>query len=838
MLLIAGFLAASGGAANNGPENLPFQVDLVGHPGSVQFGYNAKVLPNGNIVVVDPFYSMDSKYAVGGVYLYDGASLKLISALTGSTAEDKIGIGAENTYPVDGIIVLPSGNFLVRSPYWHNGWAANVGAVTWCSGTTGCPGVVSAANSLVGTQPYDLVGAYRDDYIKILPSGDYVVNSPYWDNEIAEDAGAATWCSGTTGCQGNVSSANSLVGTQGQDSVGAFGVKVLPNGNYLVVSPYWGRDAMSIGALTWCSGTSGCSGPVTPSNSLVGTQGEYNYLGAVNPNIQIFANGNYMMLNPSWDNGTVIDVGVVTWCDGTIGCTGVVTTTNSLLGSTTGDRIGNGYVTELPTGAYLVHSSGWDDGTMEDVGAVTWCSGTSGCVGVVTPANSLVGTHPNDRVGGARVLANDNYVVLSPEWDNGTTVDVGAVTWCNGAIGCTGVVSVTNSLVGSHPGDSVGLNALALGNGNYVVSSPKWDNGWIVDVGAATWCNGTTGCTGAVTTANSLVGTQTDDLVGQCGLGTYDQSPFPPPDNHYYVICSAFWDNGAVKDIGAITWCNETSGCAGTISEANSLVGNQTADMLYSKVVWLANGNYVVKNELWDNGSVTDAGIVTWCSGKTGCTGVITPVNSLVGTIAAEQVGWQVSPLPSGNYVVKKGTTWDSVPSVIWCNGMSGCVGTASAANGLMGTRVEVLSNGNYVVANPYWSNNNVPDLGSLTWCNERSGCPDAANPQNSLVGNQSGDIPAWVEFSPAEDGFTIIRNIYWDNGTSVDAGAVTWCNEWTGCTGFISKQNSVLGEAPSGGYRMKFDYDSGRLAVGRPADNKVTVVFLGFKVYIPLLVK
>ena len=42
---------------------------------------------------------------------------------------------------------LTNGNYVVDSAHWNN----YMGAVTWGSGTTGVVGVVSAANSLVGT---------------------------------------------------------------------------------------------------------------------------------------------------------------------------------------------------------------------------------------------------------------------------------------------------------------------------------------------------------------------------------------------------------------------------------------------------------------------------------------------------------------------------------------------------------------------------------------------------------------------------------------------------------------------------------------------------------------
>src|SRR5262249_32460369 len=114
--------------------------------------------------------------------------------------------------------------------------------------------------------------------------------------------------------------------------------------------------------------------------------------------------------------------------------------------------------------------------------------------------SSLVGSSADDQVGTDVVdLGNGNYVVSSSNW-NGTR---GAATWGSGTTGVSGVVSATNSLIGSSAGDFVGDGVFALQNGNYVVGSPSWNS----DRGAATWGSGTTGVTGAVSAANSLVGT-------------------------------------------------------------------------------------------------------------------------------------------------------------------------------------------------------------------------------------------------------------------------------------------------------------------------------------------
>jgi hypothetical protein len=160
-------------------------------------------------------------------------------------------------------------------------------------------------------------------------------------------------------------------------------------------------------------------------------------------------NGNYVVRSSNWDSGTVQNVGAVTWGNGTSGISGVVSSSNSLVGSSASDNVGGG-VTALTNGNYVVRSSNWDSGTVTNVGAVTWGSGTSGITGVVSSSNSLVGSTANDAVGGTGVtfLTNGNYVVRSSNWDSGTVTNVGAVTWGNGTSGISGVVSSSNSIVG------------------------------------------------------------------------------------------------------------------------------------------------------------------------------------------------------------------------------------------------------------------------------------------------------------------------------------------------------------------------------------------------------
>ena len=137
--------------------------------------------------------------------------------------------------------------------------------------------------------------------------------------------------------------------------------------------------------------------------------------------------------------------------------------------------------------------------------------------------SSLVGSHPNDMVGsnGVLPLNNGNYVVGSPDWNGGTYNGLGAVTWGNGSTGVSGVVSDTNSLVGTNPSDKVGTFITPLSDGNYVVSSPFWNGG----LGAVTWGNGSRGTSGPVSAANSLVGSNPGDWVAQVRAPTTASPP-------------------------------------------------------------------------------------------------------------------------------------------------------------------------------------------------------------------------------------------------------------------------------------------------------------------------
>ena len=236
-------------------------IDPNPNPGN-QFGSSVVPLESGNVVVTSP-YDDAGGIDAGAVYLFDGSTGALISTLVGSTAFDFVGSSCEDARRRQHVVIIPD---------WDNGAATDAGAVTFGDGITGVSGVVSSANCLVGSTAVDQVGSGFS--VVAFDGGNYVVLSPGWDNGAATDAGAVTFGNGITGVSGVVSSANSLVGSTAVDQVGSgFSVVTLDGGNYIVISPDWDNGAATdAGAVTFGDASSGgVSGVVSSANSLVGS---------------------------------------------------------------------------------------------------------------------------------------------------------------------------------------------------------------------------------------------------------------------------------------------------------------------------------------------------------------------------------------------------------------------------------------------------------------------------------------------------------------------------------------------------------------------------------------
>lgn len=660
------------------------QIIINGPPGSGTFGTTVTVLPNRNIVVTDPTYSIPGgAQNVGAAYLYaeDG---RLISSLTGTVANDGVG---------QNVVVLPvNGNFLVLSfP-----WGGLRGAVTWCSAVTGCQGEVSAANSLVGTSNDNLVGS--PNQVVALTNGNYVVGTIGYDDGATQNVGALAWGSGTSGVRGEIGIANALIGSSTNDRVGE-STLALANGNYVFKTIFWNDVANNIvdaGAVTFVDGTTGATGVVSTANSF--TTGQSNP--GLNPiNLVALPNGNYLIGMPTWNAGR----GALTLAPGNAVITGTPGPGRSLVGTVPNDGVGGlDRMTVLANGNYVVRTPSWN----QNRGAVTFGSGTLGVVGPVSSANSLVGTETTHQVGSRVVpLANGNYVVASGAWDNGATTNAGAITFGSGTSGVSGEVSATNSLVGVTASDTLGQedrSVTPLSGGGYVVSCQNCDIDGVVNSGSVTVAP-STGISGVLSGANSLRG-------GIGAMGTSNNFSVTALSDGNAAFVNSTWRTATANTVGSVTWIPAT-GITGVVDASNSFLGTTASDQVGSGgVIAVANGNYVISSPNWDNGGVRNAGAVTLAQGGAPWLGTVNAANSLVGSSQDDFIGNQLLALPNGNYVVLS-NNWDNgtanrAGAITWGSGTLGVTGPITAANSWVGTRAEDrLGLGTFrVFADSYWA--------------------------------------------------------------------------------------------------------------------------------------
>ncbi|NNE66175.1 MAG: VCBS repeat-containing protein [Pyrinomonadaceae bacterium] len=507
--------------------------------------------------------------------------------------------------------------------------------------------------------------------------------------------------------------------------------------------------------------------------------------------IHTLPNGNFVVVDTKFDiNGTVPDAGAVHLYDGAD-----FSLISTLQGGSSGDRVGE-EILVLSNGNFFVASYQWDDGSNTNAGAVTFCNGITGCTGTVSESNSLIGSTTDDQVGlWITKLPNDNIVVASRLWDDGAKINVGAATFCSGTVGCTGRVSSSNSLAGERDGDQVGHTVTLLSNGNYVLESGLYDAGTVTDAGHATWCSGLTGCAGLIDSTNSVVGTNVQDAVS----GVVRLS------GGRYAIRAANWSSPSANAVGAVRFCASNGGCVGEITTANSIHGTIFGDRIGSNgMVELSTGAFVIDSINADINGVQTSGAVTFCSDAASCVGPVTAANSLHGTTLGDAVGGKgIVPLSNGNYVVlsafwHNGAVVDA-GAATFCSGTTGCVGPVTTSNSLHGTNPDdevgrnalALPNGNYAVISENW-NGGATDGGAVTFCSGTTGCTGAVTTSNSLYGSNNADRVGNMINDVLTNGNFVIRTEDWGDN---DLGAVTFCTATTGCpTGPVSATNSLIG--------------------------------------------
>ena len=572
------------------------QTLIPGPLGSERFGVSVTYLPNGNLVVIDPSYDIPGgAINVGSLWIYrpDGS---VLSQLTGAFAGDQLG-NNEAVRTGHRVWMLTGSKFLVRTD-----WKARRGAFTWIDGDVGLNGVVSELNSLVGASPSDSVGTQTSDTgLVILSNGDYVVQSPTWDAPGVANVGAVTVDPGATGIRGVVSAANSLVGSRENDFVGDR-ITPLSNGNFVVVSSRWdrlqgvGNLLTNAGAITWSSSADSVIGAVSESNSLTTD----NFFGAsfsMVTTITPLTQGNFVISMPGWVNRstvpTTVSTGAVIWASGTGPITGQVGVSSALIGVNANDEIGQ-TVTALADGNYLVSS----DRYSQNRGIARWLRGDMVTSGAIDSGPALIGASTGHLIARTvTALPNGAYLIMSPQWDRDGITDVGALTFGAAGTAISGAISASNSLVGARIADINGearRKITVLSNGNFVFSADGWDSGLITDAGAAVFGTASAGVVGEITAANALIGLSASDTVGSTSL-TSGTPGVVALSNGYYVVNSNRWRNAGTAGVGAATWGNGVTGTFGVVGPSNSLIGERSGHGVGGTLA-LTNGHYVVQS--------------------------------------------------------------------------------------------------------------------------------------------------------------------------------------------------------------------------------------------------
>ncbi|WP_208948552.1 MBG domain-containing protein [Segnochrobactrum spirostomi] len=751
------------------------------------FGTQLVQMPGGTIIVTKPLDDVAGAVGAGSVFYYNSSTGALISALQGTNSGDNIGSGGlffinynnYQNYYVKGTTQIFVNDTTAPYLVLSPNWNGGAGAITWAGANSTVAGVVSASNSLVGSTAGDRIG---DNFqIAILPNNNYVSISPTW----GAGKGAVTMGSASTGIIGAVSSNNSIIGsasdrTDGSnlpgDRIGSNGITVLLNGNFVVRSPNWNQNA---GAITFFSQTTSTVGVVSASNSFVGTNAG-----------QFYHNTNFT--NPYTNQP------------------------GSTYGYYGGDNFAAYDIVQLSQYYFVITSPNWSIGR----GSVTIASSQSGITGTVSGSNSLIGTtggtqyesiygynlyYGSDSVGSnVFALTNGNFVVTSPSWNSNR----GAATFSSVTAPTLGAVSSSNSLIGSTAGtpgstgqrlgggnngifggDQVGTSVTPLASGNYVVRSTEWDG----SKGAVTFGSGMAGVVGAVSSTNSLVGSAAGDRVGGGGVTLLG--------NGDYVFTSPSWSSSK----GAVTRGAATGGLIGFLDASNSIVGATSNDPATGLggdsigsggIVVLSNGSWVISSPNWS----AFRGAVTLMSATQATSGAITASNSLVGTTSGTLYKydgihyWQIGGDQIG----------------------SGGIITLSYNNG-----------SNFLILSPYWGTNK----GAVTFQDPNSFATGALSSSNSLVGANSGIVSyytnngvtygyynggdsigtggsAQYNYNPATGEYYTNILVLENNNYAISSpsyalnkGAVTFGSATSGISGVVDNTNSYVGTTAGTSY-------------------------------------
>ena len=471
----------------------------------------------------------------------------------------------------------------------------------------------------------------------------------------------------------------------------------------------------------------------------------------------------------------------------------------------------------LSDGNFVVIDTGFD-GEEPDSGAIYLYSQAG------TQIAALVGKRARDFED-ARVYAakGGGYYVVLPNWDrSAAAINAGAVLSCPAAVGCSGEVSSANALVGTQADDGVGLTLYRHADGSAAAIWPSFSTASANSVGAVTFLDGLSALAGEVGEANALIGAETDDLRAASALRLA---------SGLELVVAPYASNRR----GAVLMHRGATDL-GVMDDSIGLFGRSPGDASTGfDVTALATGGYVVKWDSFDlSGGAIDVGALVVCP-EAGCTGVLQPAMALTGRIDGDLANSKVVPLANGNAVLFSPSWHDSTGQAVgastWISKKYVGGGVVSEANSLYGSAygdglegyAESLPNGNYLVALPNFDLGLArQDAGRVAVVNGESQESGPLGARGMYGANPADKFGARVDGgSPVvlDDGSFVIVCRTCDNESLVNAGAVSWgdAEAPTSYQGEISTVNALMGTAADEGRGLRVTSVKGGYVVASP---------------------
>ncbi|VAW54262.1 hypothetical protein MNBD_GAMMA06-1315 [hydrothermal vent metagenome] len=561
-----------------------------------------------------------------------------------------------------------------------------------------------------------------------------------------------------------------------------FGDKIilLGNGNIVVTDPSDSSVAAKNGAVHLYN-------PITQTliASIYGDVAD-DQLGSTS--ITALANNNFVIASPLDNEGGIAGAGSVRLVDGTTGLQIGAT----LAGDDVGDLLGfagNGSdsIFPLANNNFVIASAQDDEGGIVDAGSVRLVNGSTGAqIGA-----TLAGDVADDQLGfvpslfgfgrnGIITLANSNFVIVTPRDNEGGITEAGSVRLVDGSTGA----QIGATLAGDAAFDQLGSSSVtALPNSNFVIASSR-DNGF---AGSVILVNGSTGA--QITT---LVG----EAVDQLGLTSVTALA-----NNNFVIASASDNEGGIAGAGSVRLVNGSTGSQIGATLAGDVAGDKLGFISGSfgrkGVIALTNNNFVVASSDDNEGGIVEAGSVRLVNGSTGAQIGAT----LAGDVTGDQLGFSgLTALANNNFVIASERDNEGgiagAGSIRLVNGSTGAqIGTTLAGDitdDQLGSRsITALANNNFVIVSYLDDEGGIVDAGSIRLVDGSTGAQIGATLAGDVAGDQLGlSFSASNSFS-LNSGFNSVTALvnnnfvfasqFDDEGGIVDAGSVRAVDGTTG---------------------------------------------------------